>query len=334
MNIFVSHAEKNKNIALSLARFLENCHSCIEVFCSSENGSINIGENFAERIFSELNKCNLFIPILSEDYYKSRYCMIELGVAYAYLHQKYSKQEDQYIFPLALYPTTKGNALSGTPISFLQVGEINDSESIRNLLTTISDFGVEIGAGVNRNIRTFKEEIDRSILKVQDLISLCEPGAFFADDANIVYKKREDIAGYGVSTDGISLNFNMNPYESITPQRPKWISLALRFINSVDLARYLDFNDSATFQCTIESFTNSITKLSVEFKFSDSLRQIKQFPFSIKYGDNTLSIPLSDMRGDALRDITEICFVIRPEDIVEDEGMFKVKNVKIAGLPM
>ena len=35
------------------------------------------------------------------------------------------------------------------------------------------------------------------------------------------------------------------------------------------------------------------------------------------------------MQSNALKKITEICFVVHPEDLVEDEGMFSVENVNI-----
>lgn len=54
MKIFISHATKNKEIILKFAEFLESISSEIEVFCSSENGSIKIGKNFIETIFKGL----------------------------------------------------------------------------------------------------------------------------------------------------------------------------------------------------------------------------------------------------------------------------------------
>ena len=44
MRIFISHATKNKEVVLKFAEFLESVSSEIEVFCSSENGSIKVGD--------------------------------------------------------------------------------------------------------------------------------------------------------------------------------------------------------------------------------------------------------------------------------------------------
>lgn len=71
MKIFISHAGKNKKIVLKFAEFLESTSSEIEVFCSSEEGSIKTGNNSITDILTELNKSDLFVAILSEDYYET-----------------------------------------------------------------------------------------------------------------------------------------------------------------------------------------------------------------------------------------------------------------------
>ena len=50
MRIFISHATKNKEVVLKFAEFLESVSSEIEVFCSSENGSIKVGKDFIKTI--------------------------------------------------------------------------------------------------------------------------------------------------------------------------------------------------------------------------------------------------------------------------------------------
>lgn len=98
MRIFISHSIKNEKIVLKFAEFLESINSEIEVFCSSERGSIGTGKNFVKTIFDELDACDLFIPVLSREYYESKFCMIELGVAYSYLIKKYESNGEDYIF--------------------------------------------------------------------------------------------------------------------------------------------------------------------------------------------------------------------------------------------
>ena len=157
MRIFISHATKNSKIVLMFAEFLETVSSEIEVFCSSEDGSISIGKNFIQTIFDELNNSDLFVPIISHEYYESKFCMIELGVACSYLFNQYNKKGDEYIFPFALYPIQKGQALSGTPIANIQTGDISDEKDIHSFLEYLSsEKGVNIGTGINRKLHSFK----------------------------------------------------------------------------------------------------------------------------------------------------------------------------------
>jgi len=329
MRIFISHATKNREIVLKFAKFLEIASSDIEVFCSSEDGSIKVGKNFIETIFSELNNSNLFVPIISREYYESRFCMIELGVACSYLYNQYNKKGEDYIFPFALYPIQKGQALSGTPIAYIQTGDLSDEKDIHSFLQYLSaNKGVDIEAGINRKLHSFKFELDQIFLKQQDIIKMARIGAYFDD--SIEFKNREDIAYTSIAENMIVVNYNMNPYESKDIKYPNFISLVLRYIDKLDICRYLDFNSEAEFRFAVINFTNSLKRIFIEFKYSDNHSILETFEFSVSYGENKLSIPLEKMRSRALSEISEICFVIHPEDVVEEEGMYKVGEIEIS----
>lgn len=329
MRIFLSHSIRNEEIVLKFAEFLESVSPQIEVFCTSEKGNIGLGKNFIEVIFDNLNTCDVFIPVLSEEYYQSRFCMIELGVAYSYLYNKYAAKGEEYILPMALYPVQKGQALSGTPMTMIQTGELNDENDIKELLQYLSEEkGVHIGAGTNRKIHTFKTEIDQMILKDQDIFELAQTVSCFKEE-DVVFKKYEDIVKHSVNDHTMVVNFNMNPYDLDDAKYPNFISAVLKYVDTINLGRYLDFSDVAEFQFVLTNFTNSLKNIDVEFKFSDNNRILKKYPCPVEYGENKISIPLKDMRSNALREITEICFVIHPEDVIEKEGMFQIGDVKV-----
>lgn len=328
MKIFISHATKNKEIVLKFAELLESISSEIEVFCSFESGSIEVGKNFVETIFSELSTSDLFIPILSKEYYESRFCVIELGVAYSYLINKFNKNGEDYILPFVLYPLTRESALSGTPLANIQIGEINNENDIRNLLEFLSSKkDMHIGVGINRKLHSFKAEINQIFLKYQDIVELAKIGTYFDD--RIDYKARKDIANYSFKDNAVIVNFNMNPYELEEVRYPNFISLVLRYVDKIDIGRYMDFNDAAEFRFVLTSFTNSLKRIFVEFKYSDSNKILGTFEFPIVYGVNELNVPLDKMRSKALGEISEICFVIHPDDVVQEEGMFQISEIKV-----
>lgn len=328
MRIFISHAAKNGEIVLKFAKLLESISSDIEVFCSSEKGSIKVGKNFIETIFDELNHSDIFVPIISEEYYISRFSMIELGVAYSYLYNKYDKQGEEYIFPFALYPVQKGMALSGTPIAGIQTGDLNDENDIRSFLECLSsEKGVNIGSGINRKLHDFKFNMDHIFLKQQNIVHMAKINTYFDD--SIDYNHKEDIANCSVSEDGITVNYNMNPYEKEIVKRPNFISMVLGYVDKLNISRYLDFDNTTEFKFVLTNFTNSLKQIFVEFKYSDNNRILETFRFEVDYGRNELSIPLEKMKSKALSNISEICFVIHPDDVVEDEGMFKISEIQI-----
>lgn len=127
----------------------------------------------------------------------------------------------------------------------------------------------------------------------------------------------------------IVVNYNMNPYKKKDVKYPKFISMVLRYVDKLDVSRYLKFNEQAEFIFTLINFTNSLKRIFVEFKYSDNNRILETFEFSVEYGENKLYVPLKKMRSKALGNISEICFVIHPGDVREEEGMFKIGGIEI-----
>lgn len=328
MRIFISHATKNREVVLRFAEFLERASSEIEVFCSSEKESISVGKNFVQTIFDELNNSDLFIPMISKEYYESKFCMIELGVAYSYLYNRYNSQGEDSIFPFAIPPVQKGSALSGTPMANIQTGSISDEADIHSFLEYLSsEKGVNIGSGINQKLHSFLFEIDQIFLKNQNILDGAKIGTYFDD--SIDFKHREDISGISTTENGLVVNYNMNPYEKPGVSHPKFISMVLRYVDKLDLGRYLNMNAQAEFAFILTNFTNSLKRIFVEFKYSDNNRILETFEFPVQYGENKLSIPLEKIRSNALCNISEICFVIHPDDVQEEEGMFKISEIQI-----
>jgi len=146
---------------------------------------------------------------------------------------------------------------------------------------------------------------------------------------NVDIKIKEDYIRYMASDkNNITVNFNLDPYK-INEIRPNFISLVMKFIDKIDLYKFLNFNEESKFKCELISFTNSLTNVDIEFKTSDSNRIIKAYRNAIVYGSNRIEIALNEMKSEALRQISEICFVIHPHDIVEVEGMFEIINLRV-----
>lgn len=82
--IFISHSTSDKDYVEEIVDLIETIGlKSTQIFCSSFDGyGIDLGENFLERIKSELNEENLVLFILSENFYASPVCLCEMGATW------------------------------------------------------------------------------------------------------------------------------------------------------------------------------------------------------------------------------------------------------------
>lgn len=322
MKIFISHSTKDRDIVARLSSFLESLSDNIEVFCSSDSGAILTGNDFIQAITTELETCDAFLPLISDHYFKSKFCMIELGFAYSLLHKLDNKKRQRYIYPFSI-PPLGPDALQGTPLGNIEVAQIDSVEGFRSILENNQDFQ----SGRNKRIHSFVEGIRVLLLARKDFFADAGVDVFCSD--NVDFKDKYDFVSFSQMGAEITFNFNLDPYEQ-GEVRPNFVSLAYSFIDQIDFAQVLALNENTSVDFEIQSFTNSLSKIDIEFKFSDNNRILKVFHFPVHYGRNNFSAPLAEMRSNALKKISEICFVIHPGDTVENEGMIKISNLRVS----
>lgn len=322
MQIFISHSVKDREIAIQLSSFLESLSNDIEVFCSSDSGAIPVGNNFIQTITTQLRKCDAFLPLLSENYFHSKFCMIELGFAYSQLQSLNDEEKQQYIYPLCI-PPLRTSALSGTPLGNIEVASVDDMEAYRIILANIQDFRT----GQNRRIREFTMSLHRHLLIRSDIFSKAKVMAYCS--SNTMMKDERDFSSYSLMESETTFNFNLDPYET-GGVLPNFVSLVYKFVDLADFRQFLALNENSCISFEVISFTNSLSKIDVEFKFSNNNRILKVYHLPVHYGENRFSIPLIDMQSEALSNISEICFVVHPGDTVENEGMIKICNMRVS----
>ncbi len=78
--IFISHSSYDKNKAEALCNYLERIgFSGKDIFCSTVPGN-GVESKISEEIRQKLSKSAIFIILLSDNYFKSVYCLNEMGV--------------------------------------------------------------------------------------------------------------------------------------------------------------------------------------------------------------------------------------------------------------
>lgn len=328
MKIFISHSSKDKNIANIFSNFLESVAPTVEVFCSSQIGSIKVGADFVTAITEALDDCDAFIPLISSNYYSSKFCMIELGFAYSVLVRNYPDGHN-YIFPVAIPPLKKGEALMGTPLAQLQVSFIHDIDELRVLIESISeksDFVVK--SGMNRKINEFTYTIKRHLLENIDIYSgaqhlVCKSQNVPGEDG--------DYLRYSILTveNGHAINFRAKPFLTST-EYPEFLSFVYQYVDKIDLYEPAILFKDSSINVYINNFTNSITKIDIEVKYSDNNLILHRRTIPLNEGVNKITIPLSEMRFEALKRVSEICFVIKPSAYIEEEGMIQIYGLEVA----
>jgi TIR domain len=77
MQAFLSYQTQDRHIAAKVREFLDS----IAIPALMAHEDINVSHEWQKVILAEISKADIFIPILSENYLKSPYCMQESGIA-------------------------------------------------------------------------------------------------------------------------------------------------------------------------------------------------------------------------------------------------------------
>ncbi|MED1420658.1 toll/interleukin-1 receptor domain-containing protein [Bacillus smithii] len=126
--IFISHSSEDRKIVTELVNLLENMGiKSNQIFCSSLDGyGIPLGDNFLEKIKSELNDDVMVLFVLTENFYKSPVCMCEMGAAWV---------QSKHHIPIVVPPFDFSN-IRGV-IQLTQGIKINEKGHLNTLLTDI-----------------------------------------------------------------------------------------------------------------------------------------------------------------------------------------------------
>lgn len=328
MKIFISHSSKDSDLAKKLSFFLQLINPDIDVFCSSQIGTIRMGSDFEKCIENELKGCSVFIPLLTQNYYDSRYCVIELGFAYAIISQESSDYENNKIFPLAVPPIMKSEALMNTPLARLQVSTINIAEEMQAYITDICEcHSITCSVDLNRKIHVFIVDVNKLIFNTYDILHKAR--LIGCKSANVPGEDKDYIQFSNIENGGYAVNFRAKPFSSLSSY-PDFISLVFQYVDKMNLYDMLNTYPATKMYATINNYTNSICKIDLEIKFSDSNRILYKQPVELIEGLNKIVINLQDIKCEAMKQISEICFVLTSSAYLEDEGMFQILDFEVA----
>lgn len=140
IEIFLSHANKDKKIAKKLADELTQYG--LKIFVAHED--IKIGDKWESILFNKIKECDLFVALLSENFHNAQYTDHEVGIAYGL---------NKLIFPIRFDDTMPYGFMSKFQAKKISQ-EINKDEIVKLFFTMVSksEKGTEM---INKLIEEF-----------------------------------------------------------------------------------------------------------------------------------------------------------------------------------
>jgi len=138
--VFISHSAKDLDLIQPFVDFLRLAGDLREgeVFCTSVRGVPN-GQFFIETILRALETSELIISLLTPEYFRSHFCIAEVGAAQ--LRQRAKRNRGDF-FSL-IVPPIAYEALSGVLFG-LQSGTINSEKSLNELYAILQKLGSRV----------------------------------------------------------------------------------------------------------------------------------------------------------------------------------------------
>ena len=206
--------------------------------------------------------------------------------------------------------------ITGSRLHMYVVGELEPAFQVVKVVTSYS---FNLARYIKTDISKYKSLLDFYI-------------TVYSYGTNLIVKNWSDYVTYHKSNDKneIVVSYNLNPYGLKNPRKPEFISLVLKYYSSLDLYSFIKFNDNARVLFKIDNSNNAIDEMDVELKGSLGRYIGKPASFKIKEGINDCEIKLLDFKSNQLKEIDEICFVLRPEHSIGNKGTFVIKDLRIS----
>lgn len=323
MKIFISHSSKDKElVSMFVDLLIQGFHiDTTEIFCTSDDNSLRVGEDFIKSIKENLHDSEIVLFLITQNYIDSKFCVMEMGAAWAFKNN---------IFPI-IVPPLDYNILNDTPLKVIQSMVLNNAEDMFKNLYELKLVEKQIIPRLNfmqehelfDKIKIFTENVKTYIAQnygfnFKDAKMKCVAQNGDPDAIKVITNDNSHI---------IYCNFKPNDYYPIPSS---FISSVYQFVPHKD---WSIIKQNSIFCCMCKSSDSSIKKVVVEFKCGDVLHKFYEQTFEINENYTEIKIPINydTMPAKFLKDISEICFVIKPNFVTNFIGNIEISNLKFEG---
>ena len=207
--IFISHSSKDKHYALILEDYIGSAFEDVETFVSSNPNSIPSGEDWVQKVLSQLDRSELLIIVLSNNALESNWVFFELG----YTWKNLGDERIHYL----LYPGVD----PPSPLSQNQGKLMTEVRQLRSFFQAVAN---DLG-----------REYQPDIYELRNLTD-----AAFQDIPRVVQNREFDAWKYHLR------NSNWAEEELTSLDETKTVSTCESDMN-FQIVRYVESYDSATF---------------------------------------------------------------------------------------
>ena len=319
MKIFISHSSKDKELVLMFVDLLvQGFHiDYDDIFCTSMDNALRVGEDFIKSIKENLLDSEIVLFLVTQNYIDSKFCIMEMGAAWAFKDN---------IFPI-IVPPLDYSILNDTPLKIIQSMILSDAEDLFKKLYEYKLVEKKIIPRLNfihehglfDKIKQFTDDVKIYVNKNY---------GFNFKDANIIC-----VAQNG-DPDAVKLESNGNIHKVVCDFKPNdfypipsnFISCVYQFVPHKD---WSNITANSIFCCKCRS-NGSIRKMTIEFKCGDNLFKFYEQTFLVNnvYFEIKIPITYDTMPRKYLKDISEICFVIRPNFTKDFSGEIQICELK------
>ncbi len=153
-DFFISHATADRELVSELVDFMESALKIdrSKIYCTSGTGTrkMRTGNNFIENIKENVKGTKVVIFIFTPNYFKSNFCLAELGAAWALSSE---------VYPIIIPPTPR-KLLKSTPLSeSTQALTLNTYED----LITMADEFKEMDVAEYRSVKVLNDRAHKLI---------------------------------------------------------------------------------------------------------------------------------------------------------------------------
>lgn len=319
--IFISHSSKDKDLVDFFVLLLEDyLHiDSDDIFCTLRTNSIVAGSDFITNIRDNLTDAKIVFFLITSNYIESKFCLMEMGAAWALKNN---------IVPI-IVPPLNFDALSDTPLRSIQsIMLTNESSLIENLY---------LKKLVNDNIinrlnptkeRQFADFVPVFVEKIR-IISTYNYGADINQSDMLAFAQNGDPYAIRIerkyNTYTLKCNFEPNKYY---PMINSFVGAALQFSPHKN---WSDILPSSSIKLECRSKDSSIDNVIMEIKSGNNTFKAFEITIPLSPEFKTVSIPIntSKISEQYLKDISELCFVVRPYFVPNFKGELEIKNIGI-----